>query len=261
MKFFSMRVFAMRRNHTVGVLAAGAMLALRVAGAQTPANDPSARLQEVLPSDVAAHVLATIAAARSQDLPAQALANRALKFATKGVNPKDIEQSIDQQFARMSAARDTLVSARGGKKPSGDEVDAAADALRKGADGSQVSALAKSAPSGRSLVVPLYVLGSLLDRGLPSDAALQKVKDRLEARASDADLEQLPAQAAVGQDHKPTETGRALAETKHPGSAAGAANAGGRSAGGPPAGVPANGGRGVNPGSSHKPATPPGKKP
>ena len=88
--------------------------------------------------------------------------------------------------------------------------------------------------------------------------ALQKVKDRLAARASDADLEQLPAQAAVGQGHKPTETGRALAETKHPGSAA---NPGGSSAGGPPAGVPANGGRGVNPGSSRKPASPPGKKP
>src|SRR5512146_1732411 len=252
MMFMSMRVFTMPRIHTVSVLAAGAMLALRVAGAQTPANDPSARLQEVLPSDVAAHVLATIAAARSHDLPAQALANRALKFATKGVNPKDIEQSIDQQFERMSAARDTLLSARGGQKPSGDEVDMAAEAMRKGVDGSQVSALAKSAPSGRSLVVPLYVLGSLLDRGLPSDAALQKVKDRLAARASDADLEQLPAQAAVGQGHKPTETGRALAETKHPGSAAG---------GGPAAGVPANGGRGGNPGSSHKPATPPGKKP
>lgn len=251
----------MRKIPTMSVLAAGALLALRVAGAQTPSDDPSARLKEVLPSDVATRVLEKIAEARSKDLPAQALENRALKFAAKGVNPKDIEESIEQQLGRMEAARDTLRSARGGKKPSGDEVDAAAEAMRKGVDGSQVSALAKSAPSGRSLVVPLYVLGSLLDRGLPSDAALQKVKDRLAARASDTDLEQLAAQAVAGQDHKPAETGRALAETKHPGSAAGAANAGGSSAGGPPAGVPANGGRGANPGQSHKPTTPPGKKP
>ncbi|HTI62031.1 MAG TPA: hypothetical protein VL524_00885 [Gemmatimonadaceae bacterium] len=246
----------MRQISTMSVLAAGAMLALRVAGAQTPANDPSARLREVLPSDVATRVLEKIAEARAHDLPAQALENRALKFAAKGVDPKDIEQSIDQQLNRMEVARDSLRSARG-KQPSGDEVDAAADAMRKGLDGSQISALAKSAPSGRSLVVPLYVLGSLLDRGLPSDAALQKVKDRLAARASDTDLEQLPAQAGKGQ--RPAETGQALAETKRPGSAPGAAN--GSSAGGPPAGVPANGGRGANPGTSHKPTTPGGKKP
>ena len=251
----------MRQFPTMGVLAAGAMLALRVAGAQAPANDPSARLKAVLPGDVATRVLETIAQARAHDLPAQALENRALKFAAKGVAPKDIEQSIDQQLGRMEIARDSLRSARAGQNPSGDEVDAAAEAMRKGLDGSQVSALAKTAPSGRSLVVPLYVLGSLLDRGLPSDAALKKVRDRLAARASDSDLEQLPAQALLGQGHKPAETGQALAETKRPGSAPGAANAGGSSAGGPPAGVPANGGRGVNPGSSHKPTTPPGKKP
>jgi len=248
----------MRQISTMSVLAAGAMLAFRVAGAQTPANDPSARLREVLPSDVATRVLEMIAEARAHDLPAQALENRALKFAAKGVDPKAIEQSIDQQLNRMEVARDSLRSARG-KQPSGDEVDAAADVMRKGLDGSQISALAKSAPSGRSLVVPLYVLGSLLDRGLPSDAALQKVKDRLAARASDSDLEQLPAQAQAGKGQRPAETGQALAETKRPGSAPGAAN--GSSAGGPPAGVPANGGRGANPGTSHKPTTPGGKKP
>lgn len=251
----------MRKFPTMSVLAAGAMMALRVAGAQTPANDPSARLKEVLPSDVATRVLEKIAEARAHDLPAQALENRALKFAAKGVDPKDIEQSIDQQLNRMEVARDSLRSGRAGQKPSGDEVDAAAEAMRKGLDGSQVSALAKSAPSGRSLVVPLYVLSSLLDRGLPSDAALQKVKDRLAARASDTDIEQLPAQASAGQGHKPAETGQALAETKRPGSPPGAANAGGSSAGGPPASVPANGGRGANPGTSHKPTTPGGKKP
>ena len=251
----------MRQIPTMSVLAAGAMLALRVAGAQAPANDPSARLKEVLPSDVATRVLEKIAEARAHELPAQALENRALKFAAKGVDPKDIEQSIDQQLDRMETARDTLRDARGGKQPTGDEIDAAAEAMRKGADGAQVSALAKSAPSGRSLVVPLYVLGSLLDRGLPADAALQRVKDRLAARASDSDLEQLPAQALAGQSNKPAETGRALAETKHPGSSAGAANAGGSSAGGPPAGVPANGGRGANPGQAHKPTTPGRGKP
>ena len=91
-----------------------------------------------------------------------------------------------------------------------------------------------------------------MDRGLPSDAALQRVHDRLVAKSTDADLEkmpnELPAQAAAGQAHKPSTTGTGLAATKRP------ANAGGR-----PATVPANGGahgRPAGAGSSaggHKP--------
>jgi hypothetical protein len=139
--------------------------------------------------------------------------------------------------------------------------------MRKGVDGAKVSALAKSAPSGRSLAVPLYVIGSLVDRGLPSDDALARVEQKLKARASDHDLEQmpteLPPQAVTGQGNKPAETGRDLAGTKRPGSAAGAGQSGG-SSGGPPAGVPANGGRGASPttppGLGKKPTTP-GKKP
>jgi len=246
-------------NKLVALAAIAATTAQAVA-AQAPANDPSARLKEVLPASVAEHVLATIAAARSHDLPAAALENRALKFAARGVAPKDIEKAIDEQADRMAKGRDLLEGARS-KKPAGDEVDAAAEAIRKGVDGDKISELAQSAPSGRSLAVPLYVIGSLIDRGLPSAEALKRVRDRLQARASDTDLEQLPAsaQGAPGLANKPAETGRALAETKRPASAGGAAG-NGSPGGGPPAGVPANGGRGATP-NPHKPTTPPGKKP
>lgn len=244
----------MRHRHLFATAVSSVVLAGAL-GAQTPANDPSARLKQVLPADVADHVLAVIANARSHGLPAAALANRALKFATKGVRPDSIEKSIDEQESRMEQVRDTLEHARG-KKPADDEVEAGAEAMRKGVDGAKVSALARSAPSGRSLAVPLYVIGSLIDRGLPSDAALARVQTKLAARASDQELEQmpgtLPAQAAAGQGNKPAETGRDLAATKRPGSAPGAAANGGAS-GGPPAGVPANGGRGA------RPTTPPGK--
>ena len=253
----------MRDFKQVLTLAAAALMSAGAAlGGQTPAHDPSARLKEVLPADVAEHVLAVIAKARSRELPAQALENRALKFAAKGVDPKAIEKSIDEQAERMGEAKDALQKGRG-RKPSDDEVTAGAEALRKGVDGAKVSELAKSAPSGRSLAVPLYVIGSLIDRGLPSDAALTRVQERLQARATDVDLEhlpgELPAQAAAGQANKPAETGRDLAATKRPGSAAGAGQSGG-AAGGPPAGVPANGGAGARPttppGQANKPTTP-----
>ena len=230
---------SIRRLATVFVASALAGSAL---GAQTPATDPTARLREVLPANVADRVIARIAEARARELPAQALENRALKFAAKGVAPAEIERSVAEQADRMIKAKDELQMGRA-RTPSGDEVEAGAEALRQGVDGKSVSALAKMAPSGRSLAVPLYVLGSLVNRGLPSDEALARVAERLASRGSDADLEKLPAQAAAGQANRPAMTGRDLAATKRSGNASG----------GPPAGVPANGGKSARPAGAGKP--------
>lgn len=243
----------MTLNRLFAALSVAALLGVPTLGAQTPANDPSARLKEVLPADVADRVLAKIADARSHGLPANALEQRALKFAAKGVPPRDIERSVNEHAERLEQSKDALESART-QKPTGDEIEAGAETMRKGVDGSAVSALAKSAPSGRSLAVPLFVIGGLIDRGLPSDDALKRVLERLQARASDADLErmpgELPPQAVARRANKPAETGQDLAATKRPASA-GAGSHGG--AGGPPAGVPVGG-------AGKKPTTP-GRKP
>jgi hypothetical protein len=221
-----------------------------VAIGQTPANDPSARLTEVLPADVAQRVLARIADARAHQLPAEALENRALKFAAKGVNPKSIERSVNEQADRMESARDALASGRRGR-PAGDEIEAGAEAMRKGVDGASVSLLAKSAPSGRSLAVPLFVVGSLTDQGLTSGQAMQRVLERLKNHASDTDLESmpglLPSQAAPGQANRPTSTGRDFGQSHRPASSGRPATAG------PPAGIPGNGGSKSNPGRGHRP--------
>jgi hypothetical protein len=220
-----------------------ALLAASALGAQTPANDPSERLREVLPAEVADKVLATIADARLHNLPTQALEQRALKFAAKGVDPALIPGAIGQQKARMQKAKDALDDARG-RRIADEEIEAGAEALRQGVDGAQVSELAKSAPSGRSLAVPLFVIGSLVDRGLPSDDALAQVLARLQARATDADLEKIPEGLGASHGNRPATAGRPA----NPGKALGTSGARG---GGPPAGVPANSGK--------KPATPPGK--
>lgn len=228
----------MRHLRMLTVLGTGIVIA-GTAAAQTPAYDPSARLREVLPADVATKVLATIAEARSHNLPAQALEQRALKFAAKGVEPKLIAKSIGEQEDRMEQAKDAIDDVR---KPSDDEIEAGAEALRQGVDGSAVSELAKSAPSGRSLAVPLFVIGSLVDRGLPSDEALARVLARLQARASDNDLENLAGNrpADAGQSNKPANAGR-------PATAGKPAGVGANHPSGPPAGVPANAGKGAKP--------------
>lgn len=188
--------------------------------AQTPAHDPSEKLRAVLPADVAARVLARIAAARARELPAAALEHRALELAAKGVRAQDIETGVDRHAERLERARDAL--RRGGHARPGDtETEAAELAMGKGVNGAAVSELARSAPSGRSLAVPLLVLSSHLDRGLPSDQALARVYAAMQARAAS----------------------RALRE---PGS--------GRPAtAGRPDIVPAN------PGAGNRPATPPGR--
>jgi len=201
----------MTRNRSVALLFLAAFMVARGSSAQTPARDPSARLREVLPSNVAQRVLARIADARAHQLPATALENRALKFAAKGVAPTDIERSVNEQADRMEMARAALASGRG-STPSGDEIEAGAEAMRKGVDGAAESLLAKSSPSSRSLAVPLFVIGSLTDRGLSSNEALQRVLARLKARASDSDLEsmpgELPSQADAGQARAANNNGR-----------------------------------------------------
>lgn len=218
--------------------------------AQTPAKDPSTRLREVLPADVAQRVLARIADARARQLPAEALENRALKFAAKGVDPKSIERSVNEQADRMALAKAALANGRA-STPAGDEIEAGAEAMRKGVDGPSVSLLAKSAPRGRSLAVPLFVIGSLTDRGLTADAALQRVLAGLRQRASDSDLEampgELPAHAQAGQANRPTSTGRDFGQSHRPTSTGRPASAG------PPAGIPGNAGKKSNPGQSHRP--------
>ena len=213
--------------------------------AQTPAKDPSTRLREVLPADVAERVLARIADARARQLPAEALENRALKFAAKGVAPADIERSVSEQVDRMDAARSALLAGRR-VAPAADEIEAGAEVIRKGVDDASVSALARTAPSGRSLAVPLFVIGSLTDRGVPASEALQRVMTRLQQRASDADLEtlpgELPAQAAAGQEHGNQGRGNN-----------GRGVSGRPATAGPPPGVPGNGGKKTNPGQSHRP--------
>lgn len=170
------------------------------ASAQT-ANDPSATLRKVLPEKVADHVLATIADARSHSLPAAALEQQALRLARSGAKPADVEKSIDRSADNMKKSKAALE--KSGRKPTNDEVVAGSKLIGRGVDGSKVSEFAKAAPHDRSLAVPLYVTGSLMDRGLKSDAALARVHTRLMQKATDR---QLTAEANATASEKRPET-------------------------------------------------------
>jgi hypothetical protein len=186
------------------LIIAATLLFASAASAQK-ANDPSTKLRAVLPAKVADHVLATIADARSHSLPAAALEQQALRMTRKGAKPADVEKSIDRSAENMKKSKAALQSS--GRKPSSDEVVAGSELIGRGVDGSKISEFAKTAPSGRSLVVPMYVVGSLMNRGLKSDAALGRVHERLLAKATD---KQLTAEAnATASDNRPETANRA----------------------------------------------------
>lgn len=184
MKSIRLRAFALL---AFGILAAPV-------GAQAP--DPATRLRQVLPPDVASRVIAQAAEANRHHLPGRALEERALKFAARGVPADKIEQAVAAQAARMAEVQGVLRGARA-QAPSSDEIEAGAEALREGVASADIATLAKSAPSGRSLTVPLFVIGSLTTRGEPASEALQTVLARLQSRASDSDLERLPDEATA----------------------------------------------------------------
>lgn len=149
-------------------------------------QDPMERLAQVLPESVREQVLGRIEAARSRELPERAMANLALEGVAKGRSAAEVLAAVELMVADMGRAQEALQAA--GHEPAEGEIEAATAAMRMGVDGASVSELARSGPSGRSLAVPLLVLGGLTERGLPSDDALAAVRERLAARAGDADL-------------------------------------------------------------------------
>jgi hypothetical protein len=181
-----------------------------LAMAQEPVN-PVERLEEVLPESVVDEVLARVNDAMSRGLPGEAMANLALEGVVKGRSGEEVLAAVTLLANEMATAAGAF--ARAGHAPGDGEVEAATAAMRMGVDGEAVSALASSAPSGRSLAVPLLVLGGLAERGLPSDAAVAAVQERLAAHATDSELVGTFPEAAqaLGRSMRPDQVGPALA--------------------------------------------------
>ena len=198
------------------------------------------RLREVLPASVADQVIAIVQEAQSRGLPGDYVADRALEARAKGRSEGEVAAAASAMAGQLGVAQDALKS--GGRSPDASEIKAAATAQAQGVDGKTISALASSAPSGRSLAVPLAVLGALVSRGLPSDAALKTVVARLAAKASNSELAGLPGSA--GRENAAEHQGGDDNGSHGQGNGKfgdGSSSSGGSSA--PPDGVPANRGK------------------
>lgn len=150
------------------------------------APDP---LRTALDSAAAVRLRAAITSATNLGLPGSALESRVLRLAARGVSMADIERSVGEDWARMSTMRGVLQRALG-RTPAADEVEAAAELARRGVGPKPIAALATAAPSGRSVAIPLFVVGSFVDLGQPPDSVLARVSAQLAAGAADREIEQ-----------------------------------------------------------------------
>jgi hypothetical protein len=211
-------------------------------------DSPSDRVRDALPRPVAEVVLQRMASARASGLPDLPMANLALEGVAKGRSADEVLAAVESLADRMGQARDLLRSAE--RAPESGEIEAAAAVMRMGVDGASIAELARQAPQGRSLMVPIFALGSLSARGLPSDQALGAVAERLAARAVDGELfgSTAGSAAARGLGVGPGQVG--------PAGAGGLAGAGAHVAGiNVPAGPPPHAG-GPPPGRPGRPDTP-----
>jgi hypothetical protein len=144
---------------------AAALIALlvAVAGRRATAQDP--RLAALLDTGTRARVSAVIERARTASLPVEPLVDKALEGARKRAPDARIVEAVTSLAARLDSSRVAL-----GRTSTEGELVAAAAALQAGV-GPAVLAQLRQERAGRSLAVPLVVLGDLVTRGVPHDTA------------------------------------------------------------------------------------------
>lgn len=169
-------------NARAGLLGAVMLLMGPVAGAQEPVPVTD-RLMDMLPAEIGSQVVELVRDLETVGLPGREVATRALQGVARGRSGDEV----------LGAARELADALRAGGAALGSgaapaEVSAAAAAIQAGAAPGVVAELARGAPSGRSLVVPLAVLGDLVARDLPVEEARALVEAQLARGGEDAEL-------------------------------------------------------------------------
>jgi hypothetical protein len=187
---------------SIAAACAPAMLAAQQASASASAN---AQADVSIPAGYSASAKAAITnsfqAAREKNLPDQPMRERMAEGQAKGASDAQVAAAVRGVEARLEASQSAMISA-GRANPTADETTAGAQAMERGATQAQIEALAKHAPSGRSLAVAFTVLSDLQARGEPTAKAVSAIQSKLDARASDEAIVSLAsnATAAVGLD-------------------------------------------------------------
>ena len=174
---------------TIALLAAPTALFAQQASTTASATaSASTQTSVTIPASYSAQAHANIEAAfkraQQKNLPDQAMRERLAEGQAKAASDAQVAAAVEKAEARLEASQSAMVRA-GRKSPTQQEVNAGEQAMAHGATDSQVEAVAKHAPSDRSLVVAFGVLSKLQAQGRPVDQAVAEITAKLDARATD----------------------------------------------------------------------------
>jgi len=146
-------------------IGAGIVVALGIAASGARAGAQDARLVAQLDGPTQAQVSALIDRARAASLPVEPLVDKALEGARKHAPDARIVEAVASLAGRLESSRAAL-----GRTSTEAELVAAAAALQAGV-GTAVLSQLRQERAGKSLAIPLVVLGDLVTRGVPHDTA------------------------------------------------------------------------------------------
>ena len=144
--------------------------------------DPAARLAQRLDAETHASVMKVVESAKEQDLPIEPIVSKALLGATFRQPAAVITQSVNVVLQRLVASRDALAPT-----PTPRDIAAGATAIELGVPSKTIQDLRSRFP-GRSMVVPLAVLGELVANKVPVNRAAEMVRDLMRRGASENQL-------------------------------------------------------------------------
>lgn len=174
----------------------GAGLVLLLA-AGAPALAAQQRLEGRLDAPTVAALRPVLELARQDSVPVRALEDKALEGAAKRVTPERIVAAVRQLGAELREARQLLRAAQPRTSLPDGDIIAAADARRRGVPAAEISALREHVPPTTGLLVPLTVLGDLVQRGVPAAEARQVIQELLATGISPQQLAEIPARVDV----------------------------------------------------------------
>ncbi|MDX1492848.1 MAG: hypothetical protein R3253_02150 [Longimicrobiales bacterium] len=144
-----------------------------------------ARAERTLPPDVFQELTRLSAEMEASGVPAEPLFAKALEGAAKRVPPDRLVPAVRVHAGRLAMAREAL-----GPGADAPLLVAGADALQRGVPADALRSLPRDRPRSP---VALLVLAELMESGVPTDRALDTVRQAMQQRTQDARMLDIPA--------------------------------------------------------------------
>lgn len=132
------------------------------------------RLRDLFTADAMSRIDAIADRAERDGIPRRLVMDKALEGAAKGASPEQVLNTLSDYVRELRGARQVV-----GEPASPDVLVAAADAMRRGVDRSDVRALAADRPG--DLAIVLLAVGDLTQEGVASSEARRLVEEARQA--------------------------------------------------------------------------------